>query len=309
MIPKTIAVRLPERWALSLLRPTLWIQKLLRPIHLIAQRTNESILNRLIPHSIQPQGRPTEEDYQELVKLGAQTGTLDEEEKEIILEIISLDEKTATDVMTPKGQIATIPQGLDPESTLKAAKAHRHTRLLIQQEDGQQIIGVLDAQSLILDPQADLETLMEVPTFIPETMNLRDLFNSFQKDRRRLAVVLDEYGETAGIVTAEDILEEITGPVYDRDREGQTKIERIGQNQWRISGLVTIEDFSRKCHNIGHVEEVDTMGGLLATLIAHIPDSAQSTTFRGLRLSTHRASQRRIEEILVERIPKTGIRS
>ena len=306
LIPKTIAVRLPERWTLSLLRPALLAQKILRPIHLVAQQTNERILHRLIPTSIQPQTQPTDADYQELVELGAQTGTLAPEEKEIILEIISLDEKTAADVMTPKSQIATTPQDLDPESMLEAATKFRHTRLLIQREESEEIIGVLDAQSLILNPQADLDTLMDVPKFIPETMNLWDLFVRFQKNRRQIAVVLDEYGETAGIVTAEDILEEITGPIYDREKEGQTRIERIGKDRWLVSGLATIEDFASHCNRIGEVEGLDTMGGLLASLLAHIPGSRTSISFRGLRMTAHRIGPRRIEKIIVECLPGIG---
>jgi len=306
LIPKTIAVRLPERWAITLLRPTAWIQRILRPIHLVAQLINESILNALIPTSVKRRTETTDEDYQELVELGAQTGTLDKEEKEIILEIISLDEKTAGDVMTPKGQLATIPQGIDRKDMLQAATRHKHTRLLIQEEAGSQIIGILDAQSLILNPETEIESLMDLPTFIPESMNLWELFGTFQQHRRRLAIVLDEYGETAGIVTVEDILEEIMGPIFDLDGSEKKHIERIGPDRWRVNGLTTIEEFAKEFSEIGTVDEIDTMGGLLATRLAHIPQSPVSVDFRGLRLTAETFGPRQIEELVVERLKTRG---
>jgi CBS domain containing-hemolysin-like protein len=306
LIPKTIAVRLPERWAITLLRPTAWIQRILRPIHLVAQRMNESILNTLIPTSVKRQTQTTDEDYQELVELGAQTGTLDKEEKEIILEIISLDEKTAGDVMTPKGQLATIPKGIDRKDMLQAATRHKHTRLLIQKEGGSQIIGILDAQSLILNPETEIESLMDLPTFIPESMNLWELFGNFQQDRKRIAIVLDEYGETAGIVTVEDILEEIMGPIFDLDERDKKRIERIGPDRWRVNGLTTIEEFAKEFSEIGTVDEIDTMGGLLATRLAHIPRSPVSVDFRGLRLTAETFGPRQIEELVVERLKNRG---
>ena len=302
LIPKTIAVRLPERWALTLLKPTAWIQRAIRPFHLVAQFTNESILNTLIPASVKRQTQTTDEDYQELVELGAQTGTLDEEEKEIILEIISLDQKTAADIMTPKGQLATIPEELDRDHMLRAAIDHKHSRLLIRKETGSQIIGDLDAQSLVLNPDTNIKSLMAPPRFIPESMNLWELFGSFQQDQRRLAIVLDEYGETAGIVTIEDILEEIMGPIFERDSKDKDRIDRISPDRWRVNGLTTIEEFSKEYGEIGTVEEIDTMGGLASTLLAHIPQSQVSVDFRGLRLTAVTSGPRQIEELVIERL-------
>ena len=230
VVPKTIAGRLPERFARSLLKPTAILQPLLRPVHRIAQRVNEHILSALIPSSLTPHTQPTDEDYQELVELGAQTGTLDEEEKEIILEIISLDQKSVGEIMTPRTQLATV-AFRDPTSTLlEAAIKARHTRLLLQNDDTQQIVGVLNAQNLILNPDGDIDSLMEMPTYIPESMNLWNLFISFQKQRQRLAVVLDEYGETAGVVTVEQFLctpdtQPSTSVFGQRPRRGLSPVE------------------------------------------------------------------------------------
>ncbi|MCS1409393.1 MAG: Magnesium and cobalt efflux protein CorC [Verrucomicrobia subdivision 3 bacterium] len=308
IVPKTLALRLPEKWTQALLRPTALTQNILRPIHLLAQRTNEKILQAIIPSSVRSRSQTTDEDYQELVEMGAQSGTLDEDEKEIILEIISLDSKSVGDVMTPRSQIAKIPYGLEPEEMLAAANRYQHTQLLLEkppQDDDQsqdEIIGVLDARRLILNPNTDIDELMDVPSFVPETMNLRELFIGFQKQPQKLAVVLDEYGQTAGIITLEDILEEIMGPIFQDERAAPPDIERLGPGRWRASGLAPIEDFAKEYAAIGEVEEVDTMGGLMATLLAHIPNEPASAEFRGLRLTARVSDQTRIRDLLVEQI-------
>ena len=204
--------------------------------------------------------------------------------------------------------MATIPKGLDASEMIRAATKYRHSRLLIQNEAGTEIIGVFDAQSLMLNPNADVESLMEDPTFIPETMNLQELFASFQDHRRRLAVVLDEYGEITGVVTIEDILEEIMGPVYDAKSKETSRIQRLSPDRWQVSGLTTIEDFAREYERIGTVPEINTMGGLMASLLAHIPTSTVYVDYRGLRLTAHRTGDRRIEELLVEKLPAERVR-
>ena len=303
VVPKTIAGRRPERFAKSLLKPTAILQPFLRPVHQIAQRVNDHILSSLIPSSLKPQTQPTDEDYQELVELGAQTGSLDEEEKEIILEIISLDQKSVGEIMTPRTQLATVAFH-DPTSTLlEAAIKARHTRLLLQNDDTQQIVGVLNAQNLILNPDGDIDSLMEMPTYIPESMNLWNLFISFQKQRQRLAVVLDEYGETAGVVTVEDILEEIMGPLFDSPTHEPARIEPLAPGRWRVHGLTSITDFAKESPRIGSVSEIDTMGGLVATLIGYIPQRAMSVDYHGLRFTIQKLGPRLIEELIVEELP------
>ena len=179
----------------------------------------------------------------------------------------------------------------------------RHTRLLLQNDDTQQIVGVLNAQNLILNPDGDIDSLMEMPTYIPESMNLWNLFISFQKQRQRLAVVLDEYGETAGVVTVEDILEEIMGPLFDSPTHEPARIEPLAPGRWRVHGLTSITDFAKESPRIGSVSEIDTMGGLVATLIGYIPQRAMSVDYHGLRFTIQKLGPRLIEELIVEELP------
>ena len=142
-----------------------------------------------------------------------QQGTLAESEKEIILQIISLDQRMVRDVMRPRAGMACISDDAPVEEMIAAAKKFKHRRLPIYDETPDTIVGILNTRALLLDPQIDLADAIEFPSFVPETMNLLQLFQSLQKQQRGLAIVLDEFGGTAGIVTMEDILGQIVGKI------------------------------------------------------------------------------------------------
>ena len=154
-------------------------------------------------------------------------GTLAESEKEIILQIISLDQRMARDVMRPRAGMACISDDATVEEMIAAARKFRHRRLPIYDETPDTIVGILNTRALLLDPTIDLSEVIEFPSFVPETMNLLHLFQSLQKQHRGLAVVLDEFGGVAGLVTMEDILGELVGKIHTATRAGRL---RDGEN-------------------------------------------------------------------------------
>ncbi|PYX63128.1 MAG: hypothetical protein DMG78_32185, partial [Acidobacteria bacterium] len=136
--------------------------------------------------------------------------------------------------------------------------------------------------------------------FVPETMNLLQLLKSLQRQQRGLAIVLDEFGGTAGIVTMEDILEEMIGKIrHEVEAEGFV-IEKLDAGRWRVSGLLRLDDFRREYPPLGEVAEVETMGGLLMNLLDVVPNRGDSATFRGLKLTAQATDERRVKELLVE---------
>src|ERR1041385_1120113 len=213
VIPKTLAVRQPELWALRIARPLLWLQTVAKPLRYLAQRMNAALLKAVIPRTIITQPTLTDAEYQELIELAYQQGALAQSEKEIILQIIQLDRRTAREVMKPRSQMASISDDLSIEEMLEAARKHRHRRLPMFDETPDTIVGILNTQALLLDPHIDLADAIEFPSFVQESMNLLQLLKSLQRQQRGLAIVLDEFGGTAGIVTMEDILEEMIGKI------------------------------------------------------------------------------------------------
>jgi putative hemolysin len=307
VLPKTLAVRAPELWSLRVARPMFWLQKLARPAQRLAQAINNLILLRLLARTIKPQSKANEEDYRELLELAAQQGTLAVREKEIIFEIIRLDKQTAADVMTPRSRMSCIPDDLSIEEMLAAARKLRHRRLPMYDETPDTIVGVLDTKVLLLNPEVDLADAIEFPSFVPESMNLLKLFVALQRQRRGIAIVVDEFGGTAGVVTMEDILEEVVGEIRDEAEERQLVMEKTGPAQWRVSGAVTVRDFRRECSEIGDVPQVETMGGLLTMLLDVVPNAGESATFRGLKLTATRVDERAVRELMVDRMTKRGV--
>ncbi len=302
VLPKTLAVRQAEQWSMRVARPLLFLRWFARPLRVIAQRLNMAILRALVPKSIKPHGTVSNEDYQELLELAYQYGTLAETEKEIILQIISLDQRTIKEVMKPRAQVTCISDELSVEEMISAARQCKHRRIPMYDETPDTIVGILNTRALLLDPQIDLADAIEFPSFVPETMNLLQMLKSLQRQQRGLAIVLDEFGGMAGVVTMEDILEEIVGEIRSEGEAEGFVMEKLEPGRWRVNGTMRLDDFRREYPELGDVPEVETMGGLLMDQLGVVPSVGETTIFRGLRLTTRAADERRVRELLVEAV-------
>jgi putative hemolysin len=298
--PKTLAVRRPERWALRVARPLSWVMSVSLPLCRVAQKLNEAILKASVPRTLQSPSALTDADYHELLEMAYQQGTLAQSEKEIILQIISLDKRTAREVMKPRSQMAAISDDLSIEDMIAAARKYKYRRLPIYDETADTIVGILNTRALLLDPQIDLADAIELPSFVPEAMNLLQLLKSLQRQQRGLAIVLDEFGGTAGMVTMEDILGELIGQIRSEVAVEGFVMEKLGPNRWRVAGTLRLDDFRREYPALGDVSEVETVGGLLSSLLDVVPGPGESATFRGLKLTAHVTDERRVREVLVE---------
>lgn len=304
VFPKTLAVRAPETWSLRLVRSMMMLKAAIRPLREIALRVNVMVLRAVVPKTIQPKTSLSEEEYQELIEMAYQHGSLGESEKEIILQIVSLDRRTAKDAMKPRSQMACLPDDLPVEEMIAAAKTHRHRRLPLYDETPDTIVGILNTRVLLLNPEADLAEAIEFPSFVPETMNLLQLFKSFQRQQRGLAIVLDEFGGTAGLITMEDILEEVVGELHSEGESAGFLLERLGEGKWRVNATMRLDDFRREYPELTDVPEVDTVGGLLMHALGVVPAEGESAEVGGLRLTATSVDERRVHELVVEAIRK-----
>ena len=305
VLPKTSAVRHPERWALRVAGALLIFEKLTTPLRRVAQWLDAAILKTVTRQTVSAQstGALPDAEYHELLEMAYQQGTLAESEKEIILQIISLDNRMVRDVMRPRAGMACISDDATVEEMIAAAKKFKRRRLPIYDETPDTIVGVLNTRALLLDPKIDLSDAIEFPSFVPETMNLLQLFKSLQKQQRGLAIVLDEFGGTAGLVTMEDILSQLVGKIrLELQQPEGFVMEKLTPGLWRINGTMRLEDFRREFPALGSVNEVETMGGLLVHLLGVVPAAGEFTVFRGLKFTAQVADERRVRELLVEKI-------
>jgi len=304
VLPKTMAVRKAEQWALRVARPMAAVLVFSLPPCRVAQKLNATILRAVTPQPLPPPAALTDAEYQELLEMAYQQGALAQSEKEIILQIISLDRRTAREVMRPRSQMACISDDLSIEEMIAAARKYRHRRLPIYDETPDTIVGILNTRALFLDPQIDLADAIEFPSFVPETMNLLQLLKSLQRQQRGLAVVLDEFGGTAGIVTMEDILEEMIGKLRIESEPETFVMEKLGPGRWRVSGALRLDDFRREFPTLPDVPEIETIGGLLMSLLDVVPNPGDSALFNGLKLIADTTDERRVRELLVETTAK-----
>jgi magnesium and cobalt exporter, CNNM family len=302
VLPKTLAVRRPEQWALRIARPLSVLFTFTLPLCRLARKLDTAILSRFVTHSVAPPSALTDADYQELLEMAYQQGALAQSEKEIILQIISLDRRAVKEVMKPRSQMAAISDDLSIEDMITAARSYKHHRLPIYDETPDTIVGILNTRALLADPHIDLADAIEFPSFVPESMNLLQLLKSLQRQQRGLAIVLDEFGGTAGIVTMEDILVEMVGRIRSEGEPEGFLLAKLGPGQWRVNGVLRLDDFRREYPQLGDVPEVETMGGLLMSLLEIVPGPGDSATFRGLKLTAKLTDERRVRELLVETV-------
>jgi CBS domain containing-hemolysin-like protein len=301
VLPKTLAVRQPEKWAVRVAWPLFAFEKFSQPLHRAAQWMNAAILKTTAAR-VTPVAAVTEAEYQELLELAWRQGTLDESEREIILQIISLDHRTARDVMRPRAEVACISDEVSVEEMLATARQSKHRRLPMYDESPDTIVGILNTRALLLDPKIDLAEAIEFPSFVPESMNLLLLFRALQKQQRGIAIVLDEFGGTAGLVTMEDILGQLVGKIRAASEPTGFVLEKISFGRWRVNGTMRLEDFRREYPALPEVAEVETMGGLLTHLLGVVPAAGESAAFAGLKLTAQLVDERRVRELLVQRV-------
>ena len=303
-VGKMAAVRRAERWSLFVAPALAVFYKVVAWISLPLQQLGEWSVRMIVPRSVRPQHGLSDDEYKELLELAHEQGAVAVSEKDIILHIISLDRKTVGDVMRPRTQIAAVSDDASIEEMVTAARKYKHRRLPIYDETLDTIVGVLNTRKLLLDPDTDLSEAIEFPSNVPETMNLLHLLKSLQRQQRGMAIVLDEFGGTAGLITIEDILEEVVGEIRDRDELPEFTIEKLGEGRWKVSGTTPIEKFRIECPETGAVPDVETVGGLVVKLFEVVPVAGQSISFRNLRLTAQQVDERRVREVLVELVKK-----
>lgn len=300
--PKALGVRSPETWALRVAEPLWLFVSLTRPVRRVAQACVDAIVERLVPRSTKAQAGVSDDEYADLIELAHQQGTLGAGEKEILLQVLSLDHRTAGDVMQPRARMVLLPDDLPMDRMVAEARRSGHHWIPLYDETPDNVVGVLNTRTLLLDPSPtpDLFMAMEFPSFIPESMNLLKLFESMQRQHRGVAIVLDEYGGTAGLLTLQDILASVVGPIR---REGEARgfvFERIAPGRWRVHGAMRVEDFRREHPALNPPGDVETMAGLVLWLADVVPGTGEVFRYQGLRITVRAADERRIRELLVE---------
>src|SRR6201988_5110415 len=281
LVPKMLALRDPfgfARKAIMLLR---FLLPVFGPVSRISIKASELIASFFLPTKPERVEQFNDEELIALVELSAEQGQLRTDEQEMIEAIIKLGNKSVKDCMTPRVDAFFINDSMTTEDVIQQLRIKRRARGPVFGESPDEILGILDVKTFLADSSDNYAEQLGVPSFVPETMRALDLLRAFLKHPQRLAIVIDEFGGTEGVVTMSDILDEILADVAPRGDE-ELYLEELGNGAWLACGSVRLEDLEEALHLDFNTEEFDTLNGLIFNRLGYVPRSGGKWQLRPL---------------------------
>jgi CBS domain containing-hemolysin-like protein len=300
LIPKLLALSAPYRlsalgaFGLEMSLP------LLTRVGDVLERISAQTVDMLTPSHLRTRPQLDDEELETLLEIGEEQGALAEAEAEMIQEIIKLGDKTAKDCMTPRVDTFALPDDLTNEEAIAQIREKRHRRVPVYIDTPDQILGIVDVKTFLLDPSDHYTERLIVPSFVPETMRALDLLKLFLTHTQGLAVVVDEFGGTEGIITLTDIVEEILGDALPRG-DADLYIEPLAPGRFLVSGNARLDDLSEHLGFDIEAEGIDTIGGFVFNRLGYLPASGARLDLPRLEITIRRAGRKRIEEIVLQK--------
>jgi putative hemolysin len=303
VLPMTLAVTYPEQFLAVAGRPVAWLGVILAPAR-AALAGLTALMVKLLSRGRTEQGMLSEEELRTLVDVGASEGVVEREEREMIHKVFELEDTLVRSVMVPRTDMVCLDVETPTAEILPALREHLHSRVPVYEGSIDVIVGVLYAKDLLqfmegLPPDFDLRAHLHPPYFVPESKRADALLQEFQAKRLQMAIVVDEYGGTAGLVTLEDLLEELVGEIADEYDEPERLIQRVDATTYRVAGKLPIEQLNAatglKISNEGY----DTVGGWVLDLFGRVPRRAERAETAQLQLTVEKVERTRIVEVLV----------
>ncbi|NFG63346.1 hemolysin family protein [Clostridium sp. CMCC3677] len=307
LFPKRIALKKSEAIAMFSVRPILYVSKITAPfIKLLSASTN--ILVRL--SGLDKDGldeKVSKEEIRSLVEVGQEHGVINETEKDMINSIFEFDDKLADEVMTPRTDVYLININKPLEEYLDELIEEKYSRVPVYEEDIDNIIGILYMKDFMLEARkygfenVDIRKILHSPYFVPETKNIDDLFNELKSSKKHMAILIDEYGGFSGIVTIEDLIEEVMGNIDDEYDEEECYIQKIDGNTFIVNGLMPINDLNDYLNIQLVSEDCDTISGFLINFIGRIPEDIEEKVieYENVIFKIESVKEKRIEKIKI----------
>ena len=310
LVPKRIALKDPERIARIACPIIRGMSKFFLPLVWLLTVSTNGMLRLLRINPNDSSEEVTEEEIRMMVDIGSENGAIEQDERAMIENIFEFNNTTAADVMVHRMDVVALHVGESSEEILRTIRESGLSRFPVYDSDIDDIVGVLNTRDFLLNAQLDapkpLRELLRRPSLVPETVPADTLFSNMQKQKTHLAIVVDEYGGMSGIVTMEDLLEEIVGNIYDEfDPNEDAEIEKLGDNLWRVTGTVDLETLAEALEvDLPLEEEYDTLGGMVFSSFDSIPEdgSTPEVTMHGLRIQVESIVDHRVEKALVSKV-------
>jgi putative hemolysin len=310
LVPKTIAIAYAERLALFFSGPIVFFGRVFAPVVWMLSGVTRAI-TRLFGVTDAQQDRLTADELMFLVEQGGQQGIIEAEEQQMIGAVLELGEQRVHEVMVPRIAIIAAPSTAPIAELVEIIVREGHSRIPIFEETIDNVIGILYAKDLLpylgKDEVPQIASILRTPLFVPESISVDDLLHSFQRRKVHIAIVLDEYGGTAGLVTIEDLIEEIVGEIQDEYDVEEPMIVALSDLEARVDGRASVDDLAEHFHvemNGADREHYDTVGGLVYHEMAGVPTVGDTVEVDGLTLTVESTDGRRVGKVLVTRQPR-----
>lgn len=306
MIPKTFAINNPERVAAFVVKPVIWLTKVFSPVAFVFIRIANFFVT-LFGGKIARRPFVTEEEIKMMVSVGAEEAAIEEEEKEMIHSIFEFGDTIVREVMIPRPDMVVVGSGATIEEVLDQVITAGHSRIPVYEGTIDNVMGLVYAKDLLVyingrearDKEVRIQKLMRPAFFVPETKHVSELLREMQQKKTHMAIVLDEYGGTAGLVTIEDLLEEIVGEIFDEYDLEEAMVEVLSHDSYRIDGRAPMDEVRELVGVDLPAYGGETIGGFVYDLVGHIPVPGEVVEYDTLRFEVEKVVGRRISKIIV----------
>jgi putative hemolysin len=309
LVPKQIGLAHAERVAMGSSRLMEFLGTIFGPLVTALTWVTRRIA-RLFGADVAADERISSEELRLIIEQGGEQGILEAEEEQMIHAVIELGDQRVHEVMVPRIAMTTLTAAATFQEAIETIVEQGHSRIPVYEDTIDEIVGILYAKDLLpflrpgtTEPPA-LRTLLRTPVFVPESMTVDDLLHELQRRKVHLAIVLDEYGGTAGLVTIEDLIEEIVGEIQDEYDVEEPMIVRLSEDEARIDGRAAVDDLAELFETQVALEdddEYDTVGGLIYHRIGGVPKPGDQVSVDGLTLTVETTDGRRVGKVLVVR--------
>jgi CBS domain containing-hemolysin-like protein len=304
--PKTVATLDADRLAMRYAGVIHALMVVLTPVIFVV---NQLAMAFLFLMKVDPNQKPeaiTEEELRTIVEVSHEEGVIESEEKKMINNVFDFGDAVAKDVMIPRIDMTFADVNMSYEELLELFRREKYTRIPVYEDTTDNVIGIINMKDLILHDQAEtfsVRELMREPIYTYEYKKLAELMVEMRKTFHNIVIVLDEYGATAGLITLEDMLEEIVGEIRDEyDEDEEDEIAAAGENTYLVSGAMKLDDLNDRLNLKLESEDYDSIGGLMIGLLDHLPEKGESVDCEGLHLSVEHMEKNRIDKIRLQLI-------
>ncbi len=303
VLPMTLAVKYPERFLAVVRAPVGWLGHALAPVRVVLAGFT-ALLVRLIGRDRHAQAELSEEELRTLVDVGASEGVVEREEREMIHKVFELEDTLVRSIMVPRTDMFCLDLTTPVERILPALRENLHSRVPIYEDSIDVIVGILYTKDLLahldgLPAGFDLRAHIHPPYFVPESKRADVLLQELQAKRLHMAIVVDEYGGTAGLVAMEDLIEELVGEIADEYDEPERLIQRLDATTYRVAGKLPIDELNSATGLAISNTAYDTVGGWVLDLFGRVPRKAERLETPGITLTVEKVERTRVVEVLV----------